>query len=341
MFTHSNPVALRSHKKSQGGCKSCKERRVKCDEVKPLCGKCAVHYVNIRTCEWTAPKPRKSGLGKTANALKPKSSVPTGAKSPLKQNITRQPTNKIELTEAEAGKGKCKQHCPCHDPIVTTLSTLPTSIHSQYCTNPLWLTTAISSPTLFSATLYVCSMHRAGLDGKRDTAEALWYKSETIRLLNESLREEGGKNDVTDETIAAVVLLTHVLAVVGLKSEVDAHIKRIQLMVKTRGGINNVAWNSMLLHMLCTTNHITAVLSDDPIISAPATDEVGMVDTHQQISKPASETAEVFPEFAARVGFHKTMVSLLQRMGFLYGVVDVFTQKFIPAYRDEFLAICL
>jgi hypothetical protein len=41
-------------------------------------------------------------------------------------------------------------------------------------------------------------------------------------------------------------------AVVGSKSEVDAHIKGIQLMVKTRGGIKNVAWNSMLLHMLCT-----------------------------------------------------------------------------------------
>jgi hypothetical protein len=88
------------------------------------------------------------------------------------------------------------------------------------------------------------------------------------------------------------------------------------------------------------TNHITAVLSDDPIISPLSTDEIGKADTHQQMSKATSEPGENFQEFAARVGFHKTMVSLLQRMGFLYGVVDVFTQKFLPDYRDEFLAIC-
>jgi hypothetical protein len=40
-------------------------------------------------------------------------------------------------------------------------------------------------------------------------------------------------------------------AVLGSSTEVNAHIEGIKLMVKLRGGIQNVAWNSMLLHMLC------------------------------------------------------------------------------------------
>ncbi|KAK1853984.1 C6 finger domain-containing protein [Colletotrichum chrysophilum] len=48
----------RSHKKSRNGCKSCKRRRIKCDEVKPRCGQCLKALI---TCEFalvaTQPDP--------------------------------------------------------------------------------------------------------------------------------------------------------------------------------------------------------------------------------------------------------------------------------------------
>ncbi|KAI3559235.1 hypothetical protein CABS03_07554 [Colletotrichum abscissum] len=34
-------VKRRPHKKSRGGCETCKKRRIKCDEVKPKCGQCS------------------------------------------------------------------------------------------------------------------------------------------------------------------------------------------------------------------------------------------------------------------------------------------------------------
>jgi hypothetical protein len=75
MSSHPKPLARRSHKKSRAGCRNCKERKVKvlyphflgpssihnlltifqCDEIHPLCGKCAVHYSNLEECEWDPP----------------------------------------------------------------------------------------------------------------------------------------------------------------------------------------------------------------------------------------------------------------------------------------------
>ena len=73
MYTHNNPVAHRKHKKSTTGCKACKARKVKvqnlnpniarsvvtmmqCDEKRPVCGKCAVHFSNIKSCDYNPPR---------------------------------------------------------------------------------------------------------------------------------------------------------------------------------------------------------------------------------------------------------------------------------------------
>ncbi|KAH8655326.1 hypothetical protein BX600DRAFT_67989 [Xylariales sp. PMI_506] len=46
-------------KKSRSGCRDCKLRRVKCDEVKPACSNCRKRYNNIESCDWAAG-PRRS-----------------------------------------------------------------------------------------------------------------------------------------------------------------------------------------------------------------------------------------------------------------------------------------
>ncbi|KAF8866558.1 hypothetical protein BDZ45DRAFT_276268 [Acephala macrosclerotiorum] len=57
MWAHNNPAPQRCHKKSRGGCKACKLRKVKCDEKKQICGKCVVHFSNITACDYgPAPK---------------------------------------------------------------------------------------------------------------------------------------------------------------------------------------------------------------------------------------------------------------------------------------------
>lgn len=86
-------------------------------------------------------------------------------------------------------------------------------IHSQYCTNKCWLTTAMTNPALFNATLFVSAVHLDGLHGCRESSESLYYKLETIRVLNDAL--EDPKLAVADETIAAVLLLGNIIVSFG------------------------------------------------------------------------------------------------------------------------------
>ncbi|KFY98255.1 hypothetical protein V500_01752 [Pseudogymnoascus sp. VKM F-4518 (FW-2643)] len=52
-----NPPSRLYHKKSRYGCQQCRARRVKCDEVHPLCGSCQRHKVS---CNYARPGPSRS-----------------------------------------------------------------------------------------------------------------------------------------------------------------------------------------------------------------------------------------------------------------------------------------
>lgn len=88
---------------------------------------------------------------------------------------------------------------------VNTLANFPTSIHSKHCTNSIWLRAAVSSPVLFSVTLYASALHMAGLRSERESQESLFYKAFTVQHLNECLRDD--QKALSDETIAAVFCL--------------------------------------------------------------------------------------------------------------------------------------
>jgi len=84
-----------------------------------------------------------------------------------------------------------------------------TKIHSQYCTNPIWISAAIANPSLFNLTLFACAIHEAALRGNRESPESIYYKTETIRILNDCLDDP--ELALADETLAAVLLLTHIV----------------------------------------------------------------------------------------------------------------------------------
>ncbi|TKA79291.1 hypothetical protein B0A55_04235 [Friedmanniomyces simplex] len=46
------PIPRRAHKKSKTGCRTCKQRKVKCDERRPLCLNCERHFTNLETCDF-------------------------------------------------------------------------------------------------------------------------------------------------------------------------------------------------------------------------------------------------------------------------------------------------
>ena len=63
-------------------------------------------------------------------------------------------------------------------------------------------------------------MHLDALNGKQETNETLWYKTETMRLLTSALEQEGEEGTIKDETIASVILLAHVLVCACLHSNI-------------------------------------------------------------------------------------------------------------------------
>ncbi|KAI0472573.1 hypothetical protein GGR56DRAFT_571388 [Xylariaceae sp. FL0804] len=44
-------------KKSRSGCKECRRRKVKCDEVRPICGNCERRFVDLDACEYNEQIP--------------------------------------------------------------------------------------------------------------------------------------------------------------------------------------------------------------------------------------------------------------------------------------------
>ncbi|KAH6709272.1 hypothetical protein BKA61DRAFT_116775 [Leptodontidium sp. MPI-SDFR-AT-0119] len=291
MYIHSNPVPQRAHKKSTTGCKACKVRKVKCDEQKPVCRRCQVHFKNITSCDYESSRPSKRS--------EPPAAVQFVATEPTEPTLNklslRASSRSLDISSENAQRGLtliCLQNsgskpdcctCPCHHPEftnllldavfgvcricdpfsvlpakstprvhalmhhwTTTLALFPTQIHSQYCTNPTWLSAAIANPTLFNTTLYVASVHDAGLHGCRDTVESLFYKAQTIQVLNEALRNPA--QAVSDETLSAVLLLTHIVSIIGEPEEVETHLNGLRQMINLRGGIQtfSVAGNPKL-----------------------------------------------------------------------------------------------
>jgi hypothetical protein len=139
MYIHSNPIPNRTHKKSYMGCRACKARKVKvllpsfecllcllriclkCDEIKPVCGKCSVHFKNIKSCDY-GPSPR---LKKKDCSSKKKDVVSALAHNePLssEEEVTTaalNPLHSLQNTRKRAAgptTEQCPCPCPCHQP---------------------------------------------------------------------------------------------------------------------------------------------------------------------------------------------------------------------------------
>jgi hypothetical protein len=77
----------RSHKKSRAGCRRCKNRKIKCDEVHPRCGNCVKHGV---LCDFENPDIVEDLTTPTADES-PLMSSPPGFNAPLTPSIQGTP----------------------------------------------------------------------------------------------------------------------------------------------------------------------------------------------------------------------------------------------------------
>lgn len=111
---------------------------------------------------------------------------------------------------------------------------------------------------------------------------------------------------------------------------------------------------------ISSVNHLTAVISENPNIVSPAgipykpktrskfttysSSHSSSSPDSSSSSSPSStttyrspaETSPLLKGFATKIGFHPTVVDLLHDMEYLYFVVDAFTTKFMPEFREMF-----
>jgi hypothetical protein len=85
--------------------------------------------------------------------------------------------------------------------------------------------------------------------------------------------------------------------------------------------------------MLCTTNHLTAVLSESTTLSSKSPHHL------RSIPPPATPESPLLKSFALSCGFHDTVVTILYEMGFLQTVLDIFTIRLLPEWREGFMEL--
>ncbi|KAI0406902.1 hypothetical protein F4802DRAFT_606019 [Xylaria palmicola] len=94
----------RSHKKSRAGCRRCKIRKIKCDEVHPRCGNCSKHGVPcdfqhpVRDTHVPKPAPASNAAVTPTIAETPRPASSTSASAPSSVTHGDSPTNTTDAT---------------------------------------------------------------------------------------------------------------------------------------------------------------------------------------------------------------------------------------------------
>jgi hypothetical protein len=126
-----------------------------------------------------------------------------------------------------------------------------------------WLSFAITDRVVLSTILFISALDIAGLYGKAEIPDILYWKRETIREINRRLNEHD--HVATDGTIAAVACLSHLEVsfpktfavlekvwadcycknLVGTAESAKIHARALDVMVSSRGGLQNLGANGM------------------------------------------------------------------------------------------------
>ncbi len=152
-----------AHKKSRKGCQRCKIRKVKCDEVHPMCTSCSRHGVH---CEYNDPFVRNSngdaGLQKASNREFSSSADPSlhGPDSPY--------TDLEDIEHAfNPDERRMLELRLLHHFMTVVTFTFPASYEQLY--QDMWNVTAVriafDQPFLLSAILAISSLHLVSSDG--------------------------------------------------------------------------------------------------------------------------------------------------------------------------------
>ncbi|KAK1982455.1 hypothetical protein LZ30DRAFT_590533 [Colletotrichum cereale] len=146
----------RSHKKSRAGCKRCKSRKIKCDEVHPRCGNCVKHGV---PCDFENPDILDDLLAaitpsnNTLSSHSPADRAPSMARSPSVAGSNR------GMTPSFAGSPPVMSYSPLYiKPSTATISPTTTSNNRFLELRLMHQFTSMTSRTLVVNTAATCEI---------------------------------------------------------------------------------------------------------------------------------------------------------------------------------------
>lgn len=177
----------KSHRKSRLGCKTCKQRKVKCDEKQPICARCEA---SGRTCSYlnvpSYPVPNRSishrDLRKENSSEPPRHSPPFGdLRPPLELSDVFATTERYSLLHFDLFQhfkerlfGEATKACR--------------DVHRIF---EVAIREAFRTSYLMDQILALAASHKSTLSEQ----DREWYRSEAIRLQTRALTQFSGKHE--------------------------------------------------------------------------------------------------------------------------------------------------
>ncbi|KAH8666022.1 fungal-specific transcription factor domain-containing protein [Tricladium varicosporioides] len=123
--------------------------------------------------------------------------------------------------------------------------------------NRLWAWHSLTSPLLTHSILHISATRLDRFYHRSASPGTLYYRGETIRLLNEAL--SCWDDAISDSIIAAIAILVASENICEANEEILLHIQALQQLVSARGGISRLGWNRTLGMFISWQDLITSV----------------------------------------------------------------------------------
>ncbi|KAL9085161.1 MAG: hypothetical protein Q9159_004843 [Coniocarpon cinnabarinum] len=112
----------------------------------------------------------------------------------------------------------------------------------------LWFPMALTEPATFQVILLTAASHYAMINNLQQAADLLQLRQETLRLINELLRDN--RKACTDAAIAAIAKLASYEAQFGDPALYQIHMEGLLRLVVMRGGLSKLGLDGLLMRML-------------------------------------------------------------------------------------------
>ncbi|KAK3115752.1 hypothetical protein LTR53_004572 [Teratosphaeriaceae sp. CCFEE 6253] len=265
------PIPRRSHKKSKTGCRTCKQRKVKCDERRPLCRNCERHYTNLATCDFDDGEPTYLPASSSSNtsAQPPESSSQARARAnvsapPQQQRQQQQvshlpirpaspvgrqaePLANIPPTVASGRLDPFEARPISHEPAPSVdallahyLTNLAYRSFPFYASRPLielWWPFVRADAVLFHVVLLLSGLDRDHLQEQHDSVHSRQLLDQCLQLLNARILTPDGMNDGTIVAIASLAAMEHDR---GNMRALGMHLDGLKRVVDLRGGLDAI-----------------------------------------------------------------------------------------------------